>query len=560
MRRIIFSLSMFLPALLVSAKVLSPDEALARLSGEDRQRVRTVSERVPAFIFSGDTGATAYAFRGGDCGFMLVSADDCAAPLLGYSATGRFDGSDLPCGLRVWMDTYSRQIDAARRSGSAFCYAREPEADREPLAPALTTQWGQAEPYNNLCPTGAGGRCVTGCVATAMAQVLNHYKHPVTGTGEHSYMWSFMDADLGPMQKELGLDFATLDFDWGNMLDSYAGEYTEEQAHAVAELMYACGIAADMDYGTGASGTQQGRVPYALWQYLGFNPGITLADRDCFREDDMTWDDFVYEELESHGAVLYCGVTSDKEGHAFVCDGYEGDGYFHFNWGWNGMSDGWFRLSALNPAMQGTGGSSTSKAFNFYQNITANLNPGAEGEVYMPNITGRDVAFATSTKTAKLGAKFTVSGYIINNTQLDYDVEFGCMLTDTKNGTEGIVVKVCDIPLKACTDNTIFKKVALPADLPDGMYCVRPVVRWEGLGYWWTLPWPVVGDHFWMQVKDGMAGFNVDPGSAGMTEVSEGSSGQTRYYNLEGMEVAEPESPGVYIKRTGTETEKLRLF
>lgn len=312
-----------------------------------------------------------------------------------------------------------------------------------------------------------------------------------------------------------------------------------------------------LDITEGESGTVSGFVPYSLWRYFGYNANAQYVQRNCWKEEGKTWDDFIYEQLKQHGAVLYNGVTSAGEGHAFVCDGYLEDGYFHFNWGWNGVSDGWFRLDALNPEVQGTGGSSSSLAFNYFQSIVAFLDPNDNEGEFLPPISGRDENFNVANKSVALGGKFTVTGWIVNESQLDYDIEFGCLLTDSEYGTEGEVIPVMDFPLPSCEARSIYKKAQLPADLADGFYCLRPVITWEGLGKWWTLPWNVKKDHVWMEVKDGTAYFNADPGDSGVQTIYETTSTLPYYINLQGVRVAQPVSGETYIKVTGSKATKV---
>ena len=522
--------------------------ALRRLETSPMNKVMSGIRPELIYTSSGKSGATAYVFNYGNNGFVMLSADDLAVPVLGFSESGKFDPDDIPCGLRFWMDCYARRLDAVREDGYSVATRKE-TAEREPLDPALTTKWGQSEPFNRHCPKMGDESCVTGCVATAMAQVLNLYRYNGKGDGKYSYSWTSLE-ETGLVEYELSYDFSSLDFDWDNMLDVYTGEYSDAEADAVADLMLACGISVDMAYATAASGTLAQFVPYALWKHFGFNAGIYTVERDCFRDPEMSWDDFVYSQIREHGAVLYNGVTSAHEGHAFVCDGYREDGYFHFNWGWNGLSDGWFRLDALDPEVQGTGGSANSYAFNYQQNIHAFVSPGTEGESYLPSICGRDDSFNVTSKNAPLGKKVKVAGSIINCSQLDYTLDFGCLLTDSEWNNEGRVLPVTSFDLESCGAKTIYNNVVFPEDIEEGIYCMRPVITWDGLGYWWSLPWNVKKDHVWIQVKEGMVYFNIDPETAGMTLMPDDpdTDSTTEYYTLQGVKILKPERGRIYIR------------
>lgn len=260
MKKLLLTLVSLAPGLTLPAAVISPEVALQRLEISTMKKV--IPELRPELVYtsSGKSGAAAYVFNYGDNGFVMLSADDMASPVLGFSDSAQFDPDDIPCGLRFWMDCYARRLDAARET-NCFPVIREEAPEREPLEPALTTKWGQSEPFNRHCPRTKGKPCVTGCIATAMAQVLNLYRYDGKGDGIYSYLWKHFDGEA-LVEDELSYDFSSLDFDWENMLDAYTGEYSDAEADAVAELMLACGISVDMNYSTGASGTVAEFVPY----------------------------------------------------------------------------------------------------------------------------------------------------------------------------------------------------------------------------------------------------------------------------------------------------------
>lgn len=187
---------------------------------------------------------------------------------------------------------------------------------------------------------------MTGCVATAMAQVINYHKYPEKGIGSNSYTTTTSGLSVS-------FNFGATTFDWDNMADIYSLSSTAEQKTAVATLMKACGVSVNMDYGTGASGAMSAFVPAALVNYFGYDKATAYRERIWFSGQE--WEDLVYNELATVGPVYYGGTTARNEGHAFVCDGYRADGFFHINWGWGGQSNGYFRLSALDPSSHGIG-------------------------------------------------------------------------------------------------------------------------------------------------------------------------------------------------------------
>ena len=170
---------------------------------------------------------------------------------------------------------------------------------------------------------------------------MNYWKYPERGKGTITYTAS-------TIQKRLSMNFAAKAFDWANMLDRYeAGQYDDTQAGAVAYLMKACGYAVKMDYGTDSSGALAMNVANALTRYFDYDGNIDYQLRQYYSSTE--WAEKMYANLRDVGPVIYGGGSMIGGGHSFICDGYSSDGYFHFNWGWTGMSNGYFKLEGLNP-------------------------------------------------------------------------------------------------------------------------------------------------------------------------------------------------------------------
>lgn len=347
------------------ARSLSPEEALNRAFGQHRKvaasrsigaRSSVISE--PAMTIENEGTPSVYIFNKAEEGFVIVSADEVAAPILGYSDTGVLDVENLPDNLKGWLENCSRQIRRASAAG-AESYSVTRETDHDPIEPLVKTKWDQTKPFNNDCPTRDGFRCVTGCVATAMAQVMKYFNWPtqVASDANISYKWRSKsipnpENPTEMIQETLTADFSNEEFDWDNMRDSYSGNnYTETEASAVAALMKACGYSVDMDYNLASSGSAavNNLVGKALAQYFKYDQGLHNEPREVYSAEQ--WEELIYNNLHDCGPIVYWGGI-----HCFVCDGYQSDGYFHFNWGWSGEGDGWFLLDALNPTTVGTGG------------------------------------------------------------------------------------------------------------------------------------------------------------------------------------------------------------
>ena len=308
--------------------------------------------------------------RGDDGGYVVVAGDD-AAPnvVLGYSTGGTFDYETAPENLRWWLDEYGRQMEYMIENGiTASEQASAPTFDRN-VGPMITTKWNQDAPYNNMCPMLYGRRTYTGCVATAMAQVMNYHEWPVRGTGSHKY------TDKEGCGQELSANFGETTYRWDLMLDTYDANSSQESQDAVATLMYHCGVSVDMTYMQQASGALSGNAAQALVQYFGYPADVQILSRDYRTYDE--WITLIKNEIDEGRPVLF-GAQSTAGGHEFVIDGYNTDGYFHVNWGWGGNSDNYFLIATLNPDDQGIGGGSDS-GFKFMQDIIVNVRPNPTG-------------------------------------------------------------------------------------------------------------------------------------------------------------------------------------
>ncbi|MBO4588206.1 MAG: C10 family peptidase [Bacteroidales bacterium] len=301
-------------------------------------------------------------------GFVIVSGDDIAQPILGFSTETGFSASQLPDHIRGWLEHYIEEIKVANRMGMVQslkvqnAWAElEGQVTPAPKAPGakvvnqlMHTQWNQSSPYNDQCPVDTGGRAVSGCVATAMAQIMRYWAWPPTGTGSHSYTCSTLYEP-----RTLSVDFSAATYDWDNMPAGGRGIYfwSDEEKAAVAQLVYHCGVAVNMGYTRKESGAGMGYVATALRDYFSYTSNIRIVSRSSYSDAD--WIALMKHELDSIRPVNYSGSSSDGSGgHSFIVDGYNDDDYFHINWGWGGYCDGWYELSNLVTGSGGIGGGS----------------------------------------------------------------------------------------------------------------------------------------------------------------------------------------------------------
>lgn len=315
-------------------------------------KLKSVSEQSYFYVFN----------IGTNNGFIIVSGDDRTTPILGYTDAGTFDAGKINPNMKSFLDAYVeefKQLDKMNVSSRRAPARKAISRSKEPIAPLVAIHWDQEVPYNKLCPEitdesmkkdTRNGRFVTGCVATAMAQVMRYYQWPQGKT-------------LMPIpaytSKQANLDVSELPvttFDWRNMRNVYSRNYSPAEADAVAKLMQYCGSSVRMNYyysSKGGSGAFGSDVPKALKTYFDYAATTKLITRYDYTAD--TWADALYGELKAKRPVVLCGA-SPFGGHCFVVDGYAEGEYFHINWGWSGNQDGYYRLSVLEPGAQGIGG------------------------------------------------------------------------------------------------------------------------------------------------------------------------------------------------------------
>lgn len=288
-------------------------------------------------------------------GFAVISADDLVPEVLGVSQSA-FSGERNE-NFAWWLSAMQEVVRNATAKGIQLAPIA-PDGSKFPTSvePMLTTHWDQETPYNNYCPIWSGGtRCLTGCVATALAQVLNYHKIPEHGIGQHTIHYE---------NQAVTADFENTHYDWDNMLDDYvAGKYNSEQAHAVATLMRDLGVAVEMEYGGPyeGSGAYSDQAAEGLRNYFGL-ADATFYDRSGFSSKD--WMEIVFSEISENGPLYYGGSDMNEGGHAFVLHGYREDGMVYVNWGWSGDDDGYFDISLLNP---------TGYSFGYYQDMIGGI-------------------------------------------------------------------------------------------------------------------------------------------------------------------------------------------
>ena len=287
-------------------------------------------------------------------GFVVMAADDCVRPILGYSLTGSFKVEDMPENVRGWLQGYNDEIQHAidNQAKSSIEWAQQwrdliegnatAMKTTAVVAPLIQTQWGVNAPFNSLCPPGTA----VGCVATAMAQVMKYWNYPSHGIGSHAYI-----PENNPSLGEQFADFNSTYYDWDNMTDTYDNSSNDVEKQAVATLMYHCGVSVEMQYGQ-PSVSFPSDVAYSLPLYFGYSSDAQFYLRSNYSTDD--WMNMLKSDLNNNWPVQYAGNGGD-DGHSFICDGYDSDNYFHFNWGFGGRFDGYYSIDSLYLTPNGAG-------------------------------------------------------------------------------------------------------------------------------------------------------------------------------------------------------------
>ncbi|MBQ8702789.1 MAG: C10 family peptidase [Bacteroidales bacterium] len=367
MRRLLLTLAGILLALSAWAAPVSKEQAAKAAHLFWHQTLGkpadiTLSDRSSEWDYS-----AIYLFTAKDRGFVMVAADDNAKTILAYSTDNTIDPAHLPVQLEAWLSAYQQEIVSCRQWKGTKDSSSTTKSLGSYVEPLLSTLWDQYQPYNRLCPAGT----VTGCAATAQAQLMKYWNHPAFGKGEHSYVHNQFGT--------LGADFAHTMYDWDHMPDSAdAFNDTPRQLDAVATLMYHVGVSLNMQYaspqnGGSAAAGLAGTPGYAsmdnsLKDYFHYSTSMRVISKNHGFSNE-SWRDTLMAELDRKHPILYTG-NSSQGGHGFVCDGYDSLGLMHFNFGWSGEGNGYYAIGAITP---GIGPDGSLGDYNFSSNNQALL-------------------------------------------------------------------------------------------------------------------------------------------------------------------------------------------
>ena len=555
------------------AKYLSPQQAWDRAEEfciRSKSKGKTFSKTLnkelnPTLIYTVERNnyPTIYIFNIGDYSFC-VSANDETTPVLGYSKV--VNPNNLPIGYQAWINTISDEIAYLRSKGEE---EDEIQIDKtfETILPMLSTSWNQDGPYNLKCPLVNKVNSYAGCVATAMAQVMKYHNWPEAGEGRIEYKWK---------DYTLKINFSSQSFKWNEMLESYKGDYTAEEANAVAQLMKACGYSVQMSYSTSASGAMSQYIAGALGKYFKYDKGtIRYVMRDYYSLAE--WEEMIYNSLKNYGPVILDG-QSNQGGHSFVCDGYDKDGYFHINWGWGGVSDGYYLLSVLDPYNQGIGGSGDNSGFNFMQDAIIGITPAKESnpdDAWYTQLYGYgEFGLDTSLEYAPgdgVGPLCEDGIYNFGPMALPADASLGILFREANE--DGVEEKKINEAGKEYVWGINLEEevgvlygfgefvLPLPEEIPNGNYNVTlayqsPSLNW---GNWMDVLFREdTNSTYAAIVKDGVIRFNAsDWRPTDVEEIEMAGEAQPKlYFNLQGMPIQNPAKGEIVIVKEGKKSYK----
>lgn len=462
MKRILSILTFMLLAMSINAASVTKERArdfaqqflnTRRINGKQNSASLSPEELTVKPLFDGKL----YAVNSKGNGFVIVSGDNRCDMVLGYADNGSFDFESAPAHVKAWLEDYVIQQELIAK-GQAIP-VKHSVGERAIVEPKLTTQWSQDAPYNNMCvldkDDGTTVQCVTGCVGTAMAQVLKYHEWPEGPVPAMPAYSPWSNAHMSALP--------SINFKWENMrVSSFTGNESEEQLNAVAELMRYCGQAINTAYDGSSSGASSEDVVAALTTYFDYDESAHHVYRRNYTIEG--WESMIYDELSMNGPVIYFGRASGG-GHAVVVDGYDGDGYYHVNWGWGGHCDGYFLLSTMSPgSTDGIGASSTYDGYSIDQRAIVGVHKkdlDAENDSYIAEI--QDVSYS--------GGMYSVS--VANFSGHDVDVANAVI-----NSNGDIVRTVSSYTMP--TNYGISLKSpesSLVSGLPDGTYRLTGVSK-----------------------------------------------------------------------------------
>lgn len=468
-----------------------------------------------------------YVYNNGSDAFVIVSGDDAVEPVLAYGNEGAFVVEGMPEQLRGWLRMYAAEMDyiasASRRTfADAGAAPRKAKAFPSAVAPLLEyrgekIQWDQNAPFNRDCPSYSGYLCPVGCVATAFAQIMYYHRWPEKGQGGTKNYIS------EPYSFSQSFNYSATTFDFGKMLPHYYyGKYSDEQGAEAAKLCHGIGVAVEMMYEPGGSGAYSVLCGDPVIKYFNYDKNLHYANRDYFTQEE--WIDMIKTELSAGRPICYAG-SSTSVGHQFVFDGYDEADRVHVNWGWAGMSDGYFALSALSPSDTGTGGGSvTSGGFIYNQAMWLGMQRPTDASSPVSHLVINtysaikegysDQYLRIDKMNAMAGENITLSIEEIGNLSTSFSGVLGIVI-EGEDGQQTVLSSSASKSIRCATyfkdDAVLTQTGVIPDNIADGNYTIYFASKAEG-----ELRWSRIRaaesycDHYDMNVSGGMVSFSYN--------------------------------------------------
>ncbi len=443
-----------------------------------------------------------YVFNVGEQqGFVIVSGDDRTPDILGYADNGSFSDQDMPDNMRAWLQGYEDQMKWMEEHPDLQQTSRKVNSTRSSINPLITTMWDQGKPYDRETPIAGLTRvndqngnlvridttfCVTGCVATAMAQIMYYHHWPVDATTDIPGYSNSGYNTKGSTLPSPSNDLPSTTFDWTKIRNTYTNDHF---APELAKLMRYCGQAVQMHYSPNESGASTPNVISALKEYFDYDNTANYISRKNYTA--VQWADIIYAELQEERPVLYSGSSSGG-GHAFIVDGYSEDEYYHINWGWSGRHNGYFLLSVLNPYANNESGASSSKdGYSFSQGAAIGVQPqqGTPEPTPAVMMTTQGLTAESSTYDRNdVSEDFTMKliPAIFNMTGETHSFDIGFALFNTSGEMLSCYKAYTweNLSTNRGTNSTTFP-VLLGANLADGSYLLENISREAGTDTWY---------------------------------------------------------------------------
>ena len=478
------------------------------MNADSKVPLRSIDDLQLVTTYNIKRGDTAFYIFNTQKGFVIISADDCAVPILGYSNEVRFDVNDIPIQLQDYLQGFVEQIENGIENHleadettacqwelvRTFGYLIE-QRSVAMVEPMLTDSWHQTCYYNNCCPVDSNGPCghvYAGCSATSLSQILRYWGYPIMGTGSNTY--------TPPGYPEQTVNFGATTYDWANMPDKLTSTSSTTQIDAVATLMWHCGVAVNMVYGAQGSGANEMNIIPALVNYFGYSDELSMVFKENYSDEE--WLTLMKNCLDLGRPVLYCGWDASSGGHGFVCDGYDANNLLHFNWGWGGSNNGYYSITAMNPGNYAFTYNNLAiiniqpdyiQSFHFVtagnwsetSNWSNNALPGAQAEVFIEAPCSLDMNAEIASLSISDGSVFTLqSGKLLTVTGNLTNSEVTCLVI--KDGAQLINASA---NVAAIMEKDV---AAFGSGNPDGWYTISSPMN--GM--------PIAGSNFLMPNYD----------------------------------------------------------